>query len=211
MRVAVMNPKRRKTRKRRKNAAPVSRARTPTRTNRRRRRRRNPVATGATRTNRRRRRRNPFGMKIGSGAGGILGTLLITAAGFYGTKAADFANRNWTYNASTNPATREVIKDAAASGVAVMLPQVARMVGLIKPKDATAATVGGLLYALNRGLIERARASNPDRSTLGGHLLTDYSGMGDYLLEDGGELFDGDLSDYVLADGYDGMAGDWEA
>ena len=105
--------------------------------------------------------------------------------GFYGTKAADYLNKDWTFNASSNTNTREIIKDAAAAGTAVAVSSALKMIGLARGDAATMTTVGGLLYAINRGITARGRASiTGDEYTFQKHLLTDY------LMPDGNSVID---------------------
>lgn len=148
---------------------------------------------------------------------GLLGDLFAATVGYFGAKAADYFNGGWTTNVtSAVPAWREPVKDAAATGAALAVPQVLKMTGMLKGSAVRSASVGGLLYALNRGLSARARAKGFPSGSFAGHLLGD-GGMGDYVMADGSDLFtddllgddellallddDGDLGDYEYADG----------
>lgn len=224
--VMVLDNPRRKRRSRRRNstakAAPARRTNPRRRRTSARRRRRNPTYNMATvnptRVNRRRRRRNPFGLKLGGMTSGFLGHVALMTAGFYGTKALDYFNRTWTMAASSNPATREIIKDAAATTIAMLAPWALKLTGLINKSMADQLSMGGVLYAINRGITARgaANTSYADGS-FQKHLLSDYdTDMGDFLLDDGSSNFgndffgvsdyDDDLGDFLLDDG--GYAGE---
>lgn len=125
-----------------------------------------------------------------------MGEVFAGAVGYFGAKAADYFNRTWTYETTKNNlAWREPVKDAAATAMALAVPYGLKMAGVLKGKAVTTATVGGLLYALNRGLQQRAKAKNFPEGSFAYHLLGDggASGMGDYILSDGEDLFDDDL------------------
>lgn len=103
---------------------------------------------------------------------GTLKRVLIAGGGFFAAKAIDWFNRDWTYNATTNVQMREIIKDAAATGSAIAASMALKAVGLAKGEGSGDALLGGLLYALNRGITERGKAATLDGFSK--HLLTDF-------------------------------------
>lgn len=107
-------------------------------------------------------------------------TIMLPAlVGYWGGRALDYLNRGWTYAASDDPTTRELIKNAAAV-VAGIVPAVVAQFAGAQEETVGAMAAGGMLQAIHRAARGLGRELEPDEGSFVYHMLTGASDAEDY-------------------------------
>lgn len=149
-------------------------------------------------------RSNPIGsaLKRLMPGGGLLKTFALGAVGFLGAKTLFLLNRKWTWGTfdnDPNGTKRELIRDAVAVTSAFTVGMASKFLGIASGEQRKVVQVGGLLYALHRGMSWRNLGASFEADSFPRLLLSDY------IMDDGESNMD-DLGDPELDDPGMGMA-----
>lgn len=136
----------------------------------------------------------------------MINDALAGAIGFFGTKAADFGHTYWLGKVPANfRAPAEVF---ASAFTAMLVPELAATIGLVKSGDKKTARVAGLMHTLNSAVVKYGKraGATPAAGSFAAHMLSDYvdvsgediwDGTWDADLDDAPEL---DIGDYEYDD-----------
>lgn len=118
---------------------------------------------------------------------GVVKQIVAGVVGFYGNKAVTLlATEKPITNLLKGSAWAGTAVNVAAAATAFALAAVGRMTGLAKGETGTAVMLGGLLYAVNRGIETSSVVKN-----LGAGFTKNL--LSDYVMEDGTDGWDGQI------------------